>query len=81
MFAGQLTSCTTIHTKISYSLPHECLQVNLQPTPPDTLWLATASRIKVRRLAYCLHHQTRRLATASHIKVRRVTNLLYRQTH
>jgi hypothetical protein len=58
MFAGQLTSYTTRHTKISYSFAYQCSQVNLRPTPPDTLRLATALRINIRRSTYRLHHQT-----------------------
>jgi hypothetical protein len=58
MFAGQLTAYTTKHTKISYSLAYQYSQVNLQATPPDTLILATASHLNVRRLTYVLHHQT-----------------------
>jgi hypothetical protein len=59
MFAGQLTYYITRHTKISYSLAYQCLQVNLPATPPDTLRSATASHINVRRSTYPLHHQTR----------------------
>jgi hypothetical protein len=58
IFAGQLTSYTTRHTKISYSLAYQCSQVNLQATPPDTPKLATAPHINVRRSTYLLRHQT-----------------------
>jgi hypothetical protein len=57
MFAGQLTSYTTRHTKVSYCLAYQCSQVNLRATPPDTPGSATASQINVRRLTYFLHHQ------------------------
>jgi hypothetical protein len=58
IFTGQLTYYTTRHTKISYSLEYQCLQVNLPTTPPDTPRLATASHINVHRSTYVLHHQT-----------------------
>jgi hypothetical protein len=58
IFAGELTSYTTRHTKISYCLAYQCSQVNLRATPPDTPGSATASQINVRRLTYFLHHQT-----------------------
>jgi hypothetical protein len=58
MFAGQLTSYTARHTKISCSLARQCLQVNLHPTPSDTPRLAAASHINICRLTYPLHHQT-----------------------
>jgi hypothetical protein len=58
MFLGQLTSYTTRHTKISYSLAYQCWQVNLLSSPPDTLRSATASHINVPRSTYKLHHQT-----------------------
>jgi hypothetical protein len=58
MFAGQLTRYTTRHTKISCSLACQCSQVNLPPTPPDTLRSAAASHVNVRRLTDLLYHQT-----------------------
>jgi hypothetical protein len=58
MFARQLTSYTTKHTKMSYCLAYQCSHVNLHPTPPDTPRSATASHINVRRLTYKLHPQT-----------------------
>jgi hypothetical protein len=47
IFAGQLTSYTTRHTKVSYCLTYQCSQVNLHTTPPDTPRSATALHIDV----------------------------------
>jgi hypothetical protein len=58
IFAGQLTNYTTRHTKISCSLASPSSQVNLLPTPPDTLRSAAASHVNLRRSTYQLHHQT-----------------------
>jgi hypothetical protein len=80
IFAGQLTTYTTRHTKISYRLAYQYSQVNSPPTPPDMPKSATASHINVRRSTYNLHHQTPRLATASHINVYRSTHHLHHQT-
>jgi hypothetical protein len=49
----------TRHAKVSSCLTHPRSQVDLLATPPDTLRLAAASRIHVRRSTYLLHHQTR----------------------
>jgi hypothetical protein len=57
MFARLLTSYSTRHHKISYSLAHQYLEVNLQPTPPDTLRLAIALHIDVSRSTHNLHDQ------------------------
>jgi hypothetical protein len=57
MFAGQLTSYTTRHTKVSYSPAYQCSEINLPATPPDTPRSATASHINVRRSTHPLHHQ------------------------
>ena len=54
MFASQLTSYTIRPTRISYSLAYQGSQVNLHPTPPDTLGLGTASYINVRELSHLL---------------------------
>jgi hypothetical protein len=37
MLAGQLTTYTTRHTMISYSLAYQGSQVNVPTTPPETL--------------------------------------------
>jgi hypothetical protein len=58
MSAGQLTDYITRNTKVSYCLTYQYSEVNLQATPPDTLRLATASHISIRRSTYNLHHQT-----------------------
>ena len=58
MFTGQLTRYTIRHTKTSYSLAYQGSQVNLHPTPQDTLGLGTTSHINVRKPTYKLHHQT-----------------------
>jgi hypothetical protein len=58
MFAGRLTSYTTRHTEISCSLAHQCSQVDLPSTPPDTPRSAAASHVNVCRSTYLLHHQT-----------------------
>jgi hypothetical protein len=47
MFAGQLTSYTTRHTKVSYCLAYQCSQVNLHATPPDTPRSGTAFHVNV----------------------------------
>ena len=48
MFTGQLTRYTIRHTKTSYSIAYQGSQVNLHPTPQDTLGLGTTSHINVR---------------------------------
>jgi hypothetical protein len=58
IFAGQPTSYTTRHTKVSYCLTYQSSHVNLHPTPPDTPGSATASHSNLRRSTYKLHHQT-----------------------
>jgi hypothetical protein len=54
-FADQLTTYTTRHTKISTRLAYPRSQLNLLPTPPNTLRSAPASHIHVCRSTYLLH--------------------------
>jgi hypothetical protein len=58
MFAGQLTIYTIRYAKISYRLSFKYSQIDLQPTPPDTLRSATALYIDVRTFTHKLLHQT-----------------------
>jgi hypothetical protein len=51
---GQLTSYTTRHTKISYSLACQCSQVNLHVTPLDTSKIAADSHVNVSRPTHLL---------------------------
>jgi hypothetical protein len=83
IFAGQLTSYTTRHTNISYSLACQYSQVNLQTTPPDTPTLATASHVNIRWSTYKLHHQTRQdqLQPRMSIFAGQLTNYTTRHTN
>jgi hypothetical protein len=58
MFAGQLTTYTTRHTKISYRLAYQGSQVNSPAAPPDTLGSAISSYVNIRRLTHKPLHQT-----------------------
>jgi hypothetical protein len=58
MFAGQLTSYSTTHTKVSCSLARQSSRINLRSTTPDTPRSAAALHANVRRSTYLLQHQT-----------------------